>query len=188
MNYVEPIRSKIKIEQIKQYLLNNEPPRNYLFFVLGINFALRISDLLSLKVEDVRKSDGNLKEMVYIREQKTNKQKCIQINEASEQALDYYFSKVDVKQNDWLFSGRGNKPLNRSWCWGLINKWVKKVGLEGRFGTHSLRKSWGFCARQQGVPIELIQAKFNHSTPEVTRRYIGITGDEVAKIEKMVNI
>ena len=188
MNYVEPLRSKIKIAQIKQYLLDNEKPRNYLFFVLGINFALRIGDLLSLRVEDVRNSNSNLKEIFYIREHKTNKQKCIQINKVSRQALIYYFSKVDAEQNDWLFPGRGNKAMDRTWCWELINKWVKKVGLEGKFGTHSLRKTFGYQARKQGVSIELIQAKFQHSTPEVTRRYIGITDDEVAKIEKMVNI
>ena len=122
MNYVEPIRSKTKLKQIRQYLLKNKSPRNYLLFVLGVNFALRISDLLSLKVKDVRESDGTSKEIFYIREQKTNKQKCIQINMVSEQALDYYFSKVDAKQNGWLFPGRGNKAMDRTWCWELINK------------------------------------------------------------------
>ncbi len=188
MNFCEPIRSKEKVKEIRRYLKKNESPRNYLFFVLGINFALRISDLLSLKVKDVRKPNNDLREVIYIRERKTNKQKCIQVNEASEWALDYYFSEADVKQNDWLFPGRGNKPMDRTWCWELINKWVGKVGIEGKFGTHSFRKTWGFMARKQGVPIELIQAKFNHSNPDITRRYIGITGDEVAKIEKMVNI
>jgi len=188
LNIVEPIRSKEKIEEIKQYLLENEPPRNYLFFVLGINFALRIGDFRPLKVKQVRNANGSIKKMFYIRESKTNKQKCVQINEASRQALNFYFSKVNAKQDDYLFQGRGYKPLDRAHLWELINKWVRKVGLEGKYGSHSLRKTFGYQARKMGVPIELIQAKFNHSTPSVTRRYIGITGEEVAEVERTVNL
>ena len=188
MNVVEPIRSREKIEQIKRYLKEKGPPRNYLFFVLGINFALRIGDFRPLKVKNVRNVDGSLKRMFYLRESKTNKQKCVQINESSRQALNYYFSKVDAKQDDYLFQGRGYKPLDRAHLWQLINNWARKAGLEDRFGSHSFRKTWGYMARKQGVPIELIQAKFNHATPSVTRRYLGITNEDVARIERMVNL
>jgi integrase len=60
MNTVEPIRDLNKIKEIEAYLKEKESPRNYLIFVLGLNFALRISDLLSIKVKDVRKSDRSI--------------------------------------------------------------------------------------------------------------------------------
>ena len=189
INKVEPIRSLEKIREIKEYLLENESPRNYLLFVLGVNFALRISDLLLLKVKDVRSEDGKILSLFYIRESKTNKEKTISINRAAKDALSFYFKNTNTQQTDWLFPSKTNDcHVNRSWCWKLIQQWIREVRLEGRFGTHSLRKTFGYQARMQGISIELIQAKFNHSSPAVTRRYIGITGDEITKMEQEVNI
>ena len=67
-----------------------------------------------------------------------------------------------------------------------MKAWGEAVGIKERIGTHSLRKTWGYHARMKGVPLELIQAKFGHSSPAVTRRYIGITADEIAAIEDKV--
>jgi len=63
------------------------------------------------------------------------------------------------------------------------------VGLTGRYGGHTLRKTWGYMARKyHGIPIELIQEKLGHTTPAVTRRYIGITDDEITDVENRVNL
>src|SRR5690625_7090102 len=51
MNEVMPLKSIRDIERIKESLSNN--PRNLLLFTIGINTALRISDILTLKVRDV---------------------------------------------------------------------------------------------------------------------------------------
>ena len=42
--------------------------------------------------------------------------------------------------------------------------------------------------KYHGVPIELIQAKLGHTAPSVTRRYIGITDDEIENVENHVNL
>ena len=51
MNFVEPIRDRKKIAQIKNQLRGQRRYRDLLLFVVGINTALRISDLLELRVE-----------------------------------------------------------------------------------------------------------------------------------------
>jgi integrase len=51
MNFVEPIRDRKKIAQIKNQLRGQRRYRDLLLFVVGINTALRISDLLVLQVE-----------------------------------------------------------------------------------------------------------------------------------------
>ena len=194
MNKVEPIRNPEKIAQIKNLLKAKDDPRDYLLFTLGINFALRIQDLLSLKVKDVLEvEDGKikLKEYVYLRERKTGKQKRIRINQSAREALEHYFSRVgEVDPEDYLFrSHRSDKPLDRSRAYRLVREWTEAVGLtQGRYGTHSLRKTWGYQARKQGVPIELIMEKLGHSSPSVTKRYIGITDDEIEDVENHVNL
>lgn len=67
MKYVQPIRDKNKIEEIKTYLKENGS-RDLLLFTMGINTGLRISDLLKLKVVDVKG-----KSHVEIKEQKPGK-------------------------------------------------------------------------------------------------------------------
>jgi site-specific recombinase XerD len=62
------------------------------------------------------------------------------------------------------------------------------VGLTGNYGTHSLRKTWGYHARLSGVPLELIMHKLNHANVSVTKRYLGITDDELRAIVEGLNL
>lgn len=66
---VEPIREKNKIELVKRILKENGS-RDYLLFLLGINSGLRISDILKLKISDVKD-----KKYIELNEQKTGKYK-----------------------------------------------------------------------------------------------------------------
>lgn len=191
MNPVEPIRDKIKILAIKKNLRESGNIRNYLLFVMGINTALRISDLLALKIGDVIDGQGKIREFIHVREQKTGRNAKIYLNELVKQALEKYFDQTKVMDPDtYLFkSERSNKPLDRVRVWMMIQEWIKEAGLEGeRYGTHSLRKTWGYQARKQGVSIEQISEKLGHKSVTVTKRYIGINQEEINKIEKEVCI
>ena len=187
MNPVEPIRDLGKLLEIKRRLKRGNP-RNYLLFTLGINTALRIGDLLSLRVRDVVEN-GKVKEFLTLREHKTGKDKRIKLNDSAREAIELYLAKVDPQPSEWLFkSPRTGKPLTRVQAWRLLNDWSREVGIADRVGTHTLRKTWGYQARKAGVPLELIQAKLGHSSPAITRRYIGITADEIEDVENRVNL
>jgi integrase len=188
MNPVEPIRSLGKLLEIKRRLKRRNP-RDYLLFTLGINTALRVSDLLSLRIRDVVEESGEVKEFLTLRERKTGKDKRIKLNDSAREAIEFFLSKADAQPSEWLFkSPRTGKPLTRVQAWRLLNGWAREVGITDRIGTHSLRKSWGYQARKAGVPLELIQAKLGHSSPAITRRYIGITADEIEDVESRVNL
>ena len=199
MNTVDPIKSIEEIERMKEHF-KGQNPRDYLLFVLGINSALRISDLLSLQVKDVRKEDDEYKERIYIREGKTNKEKKYKISDGAKEALDYYFENIDsaryhgrspIEQDDYLFaSQRGpHSPMNRTWAWRQISEAAEECNISGNIGCHSLRKSFGYMARTEyGASIELVQAKLNHSNPAVTRRYIGLEQEEIEELEEKVSL
>ena len=86
---VEPIREKKMIIAIKNLLKKEEKFRDYCLFVCGINFGLRISDLLQIQVRDVRNSLSEIKDTFEIREQKTGKLNVIAINNKAKEAIDY---------------------------------------------------------------------------------------------------
>jgi len=66
MNFVEPIRDRKKIAQIKNQLRGQRRYRDLLLFVVGINTALRISDLLGLQVEHFLDDDQQIKQRFWI--------------------------------------------------------------------------------------------------------------------------
>jgi len=191
MNTVEPVKDRMKILAIKRNLKEESNPRNYLLFTMGCNIALRISDLLSLKVKDVIDSKGDIKTYLHIKEGKTGRPAKIYINNTVKEALIYYLNKSKgIDPDSYLFkSERSSKKLDRVRAWGLIQEWTKEVGLEGeRYGTHTLRKTWGYQARKQGLSIEQISEKLGHKSVTVTRRYIGISQEEINQVEKEVEI
>ena len=190
MNTVDPIRDKRKIVDIKNKLKTEKSPRNYLLFTLGINTAFRISDILKLKVKDILDDNKDIRRHIYMRQQKTGKELRPKINESMIEAIKYYLKNTNIQDpEDYLFtSDRSNGSLSKVQCWNLVNNWTREVGLEGNYGTHTLRKTWGYQARQAGMPMELISEKLGHTSIAVTRRYLGITQDEVNNWEDRINL
>jgi integrase len=168
---VQPIRSRAKIEEIKK-LLKEESERDYFLFVMGINCGLRISDMLKLKVGDVRG-----KQYIKIKEGKTDKFKRFRINAALQKEINNYTE--GMADEDYLFPSRkGDKPITRVQAYRILNKVAKKVGLE-EIGTHTLRKTFGYHFYKKTHDVAMLQEIFNHSSPSVTKRYIGISQDEI---------
>ncbi len=135
-----------------------------------------------MKVEDIKDGKGNIKDSLYILEQKTKKRRNIPLNKQAKEALNYYFKKTGIYDLDrYLFTGErsgDNKPLSRVRAWQLINKWCREVGIEFKIGGHTLRKTFGYHLRKQGISIERISDLLGHKSIKVTFRYIGINDDE----------
>lgn len=186
MNTVEPIRDINKINRIKGNLLKQKNPRDLLLFVLGINTGLRISDILPLKLSDVKDKMGDPKDYIYLTEKKTHKQRKIVLNSEVKKALQIYFDKSKVYDLDtYLFTSEKddrNRPLTKTMAWNLVNKWCRGVGILERVGTHTLRKTLGYQMRKNGIAIEVIQEMLGHSSVGVTSRYIGINQEELEKV------
>ncbi len=172
MNYVQPIRDPEKIEAVKQELLKNGY-RDYLLFVIGINTGLRIGDILSLQVADIKNKDH-----LCIAEEKTGKTKRHFINDHLKRDIDAYIRNMD--DNDYLFPSRNgtNKPISRVQAYRILNKAAANVGIQ-EIGTHTLRKTYGYHQYQRNKDIVMLQNLFNHSSPSVTLRYIGIQQDDM---------
>ena len=173
MKYVQPIRDKQKIEEIKSYLKQNGS-RDLLLFTMGINTGLRISDLLKLKVIDVRN-----KSHVEIKEQKTSKIKRFPLLGNLQSMIEEYTKgKLD---NEYLFRSRegANKSITRVMAYKIINNACRKAGITDNVGTHTLRKTFGYHHYQQFHDVAILQYLLNHSSPSITLRYIGITQDNV---------
>lgn len=178
MKFVEPIRDRKKIDIMKKLL--SDKPRDYLMFVMGINSALRVSDLLSLQYKDVIDNKGIPLDHIELKETKTGKFNKIAIPKGVKKAItDYVKHHYEGDLNHYLFRSRkgNNQPINRKTAWNIINDTAKSIGLKN-IGSHSLRKTWAYHSYKAGTDILTIQDMLNHSAPSITLRYIGITQDD----------
>lgn len=190
---VDPITNLADIQIAKDYFLNravryNNNPNNirdYALFVVGINCARRVSDMVKFTVSDFFNPDNSWKEHFSIKEQKTGKPIKIKINSAVKEAISMLLINLKNYLPDmYLFQSREgtNQPLKTRSVHRIMKEMAKVTGLDKKYniGAHSLRKTW---ARQYYVkhPTEIvkIQRALNHSSPEVTLCYIGITQDEM---------
>ncbi|QGT99307.1 Phage integrase, site-specific tyrosine recombinase [Candidatus Syntrophocurvum alkaliphilum] len=170
MQYVQPIRDLKKIEQIKQ-ILKDQNERDYMLFLLGINTGLRVSDLLRLRVDDVRGQD-----IVIIKEQKTGKTRRVRISKPIKQEVSKYTR--SMSDDDVLFKSRkgNNSSIGRTQAYRILSEAARQVGLD-EIGTHTLRKTFGYWHYQKNKDMAVLQNILNHSSPAMTMRYIGINDD-----------
>ncbi len=195
MNFVEPIRDRKKITQIKNLLRGQECYRDLLLFVVGINTALRISDLLELQVGHFVDEQGHIRQRFWIKEKKRGKRQEVVINESIREVLKEYLAAYpgigEKPQNFLFFNPKTNDyshPIKRGQGWKFITSICREVGLHGNFGTHSLRKTWGYHARMSGVDLALIMHKLNHNSIVYTKRYLGVTDDELQAVAQRLNL
>lgn len=173
MNTVQPIRDKKQIHQMES-ILRQQSERNYILFKLGIYSGLRISDILKLKVKDLRNQ-----EHFILREKKTNKAKRLAINPTLQKELQTFL--IGRPNDEYIFRSRqgGNTPITRVMAWKILNDAAKQIGI-GEIGNHSMRKTFAYhLYLQNNKDIALIQKLLNHSSPNVTLRYIGIMQDNI---------
>jgi len=145
---------------------------------LGLNLALRISDLLNLTYEEF--AGG---ETITVIEQKTGKSRTIKLNEKAQTIVK---QRQALNPTDkYVFQSVGNrakklqKPLSRETVARKFAEVGEIIGVH--LGTHSMRKTRGWAMWDAGVPLEVIARVLNHSSPAVTMRYIGLEQADVNK-------
>jgi integrase len=144
---------------------------------MGVHTALRISDLLRLKWEDVYDFGSHrFRESVSITERKTGKTKLVALNKAILAAL--HTCRSAAKLGEHLIRSRKGGAISRIQAYRLIRAAAEALGFIARVSCHSLRKTFGYHAWKSGASPAVIMDIYNHSSFAVTRRYLGVSQDD----------
>lgn len=176
---VDPIRDLKDIKLIKKIL--SDRPRDFAIFTLGINTNLRASDILKIRVGQVRHLKPE--EHFEIREKKTGKEKILTINRTVHAALQKLLATMpEAADNDPLFKSRKgeNKAITVPYLNNLVKAWCAEINLPGNYGSHTLRKTFGYQHRIiNKTDLPTLMEMFNHSTQKQTLTYLGIQDEEI---------
>ena len=200
----DPIKSLDDINRITEYLVAQGRYRDNMLFICGINFGLRVSDLLTLRFCSIINEDLTFKDEFPILEKKTKntrkvkRNRWLSVNDAVVEAVTLYLQNCPSKLDDYMFRSESpngktdNKPLSRMSVDRILKEIQTTLGLDVHMSTHSLRKTFGYhqMAMSNNDPRKLLilQKMFGHSSSSVTMDYIGITDEEITDAYRSLNL
>lgn len=184
-----PVKDKKQLDAIMTYLIYQKEHakttikkyqayRNYMLFLIGLNTAFRAEDLLQLRTKDV------VKGYVSIKENKTGKMQNFRMNKHLHNEILKYIETYDLKPNDYLFMGQKKKDTYKGKTWSVIypitrqnvrlifGKVADAVGIDYKFGLHSLRKTFGYMYIKNGGNVITLMKMYNHDEPGTTLLYV----------------
>lgn len=171
--------------------------RNKMLFVLGINLGIRASDLCGLKYSFFMNEDGTFKQHDSLQPKKTRKTgKFVKlfVNDAVKKAITQHLEEYPVESLDeYLFKSRvGDGHITEKSLGRIIKDTANEVGIERNICSHSLRKTFGYHvyhnAKDKYNALIVLQRIFNHSSPAITSKYIGLTDDEMSDVFNTLNL
>ena len=183
-----PIKNKADVQRVSEYFGALGMDMMQLLFTVGVNTAYRISDILSLRWEEVLEDDGTVTEKNLNRvEQKTRnrnkKRRKVFLNATVREALAQFRGTHET--GVYVFESPRNPgvPVTRQY----VDKWLKKavadLDIDVRAGTHMMRKTFAYHhiveAKDRARALEQLMLLLGHTSLDVTLDYAGITEDEL---------
>ena len=174
MHYnVEPLRTGQEIDDFLWAVSQARyGERNRMIVLVGINTGLRMSDILRLTVGQVRGKDRTM-----IVEKKTGKKRWLFLKNLKKELT--RFTRYRGASEPLFCSGRGGAlTVNGAYrVFQTASEYLERDDI----GTHTLRKTFGYHYYQQTRDIAGLMMIFNHSSEQVTKRYIGIERDNLER-------
>lgn len=162
-------------------LYTDKKYRISLLVAMGSFWGLRISDLLSLRWEQVLN-----KQEFELTEKKTGKIREIRINQQLTRHIIDCYQQINPKSTrEYIFMSQKNTVYSVQRVNTILKDLKTKYNLKIKnFSTHSFRKIFGreiFSRSGANAEISIVKLSelFNHSNPAVTRRYLGISKQEL---------
>lgn len=165
--------------------------RNKMMFLIGLNLGIRASDLVSLRYSFFMNDDGTFKDGYKLQPKKTKKTGkfvTLYFNQTVKKAITDYIEKYPIQDLEgYLFkSKKSNNPITERALWKIISDAATEIGLKSNYGSHSLRKTFGFWiwhdAEDKDKTLVTLMKIFNHSSTQVTMKYIGLLDNEIEEV------
>ena len=198
---VEPIRDTRAIDIIKELLAHKS--RDRCLFTLGINTAFRANELLSITIGQVQ--DLNAGDALRIRQTKTKKVRSVPLNSKVIDDIQAWLGQHPACRtipdpDCFLFVSQRGAVLTVPTVSNMVKTWCRNakcyaatsgldIDLKGNFGSHTLRKTWGYHQRMHNnAQLPVLMDAFGHTTQRQTLQYLGIEEKEITELYEQLEL
>lgn len=171
-----------EIDKILSVCENNTPLEERDTLVLELLYAtgLRVSELVNIKISDINKSDKSIKVLG-----KGSKERIVLYNNHTKVALDKYLSdgyhSLNKKNNGYLILNNRGDRISDRYIRDIINKYVKKAGLDIKISPHTLRHTFATDMLEEGSDLMTVKELLGHESLNTTSIYTHITNEQIRK-------
>lgn len=184
--------SALDWDDFKSLIGKLERDKEYKFCLListGVFTGLRISDLLCLRFCQFQN------DVLELQEKKTGKLRRIKINQDLKLIINRLRGKMGLELESYMFNNRyGKKPIDQSYVNVKLKEIFRKyeIKIEGNISSHLFRKTLGNrvmkISNGKNESLYLLMDIFSHSSPSVTKRYLGIREREIFDVYDSLNL
>lgn len=143
--------------------------------------GVRVSELISLKMEDINLQAG------YICCRDGSKERIIPFGSAAKQALKRYLTEsrpavVTEEYDSYLFTNCNGQPMSRQGFWKVLKSYAKRAGIETDITPHTLRHSFAAHLVENGADLHAVQEMLGHSDVATTQIYAKVSGNRIKEV------
>lgn len=172
--------------------------RNRSLFMLGVSVGGRISELIALKVNDVWQNRKPVSDLLFDRNivKGGEVSRAVPVNTDGQQAiadliawqLKLYGNADPTRPLFPSRKGQGLKAMSRIAAHDALKDAFEAAGLNGKLGTHSLRKSYAQRLYEHTNDIYAVQEMLGHKSVVTTQRYLGVNYANVRDASEAMSI
>lgn len=147
--------------------------------------GLRISELLSLKQNDIRTDAGFLRVFG-----KGSKERMVPVGEVAMNWILVYQEKVrphllgKQTSDDVLFLNSRGKKLSRMGFWKILKRYTDMAGIKKEVTPHTFRHSFATHLLEGGADLRVVQELLGHSDISTTQIYTHIDREYLKEVHK----
>lgn len=176
--------TKEQVQLIRMHLRAKGDLREIALFETALSAMLRVSDLLTLTVDMVRNSWGEICPDFVTKQKKTRKAVTVSLDDAARAALGAYLASVDKSPSAlvWTQDGRSLKRLTYA---RMVKEWARMIHLDPRqYSTHSLRKTQAAHIYRETNNIEAVRDLLGHGSVATTSKYLGLSSQDARELKR----
>ncbi|MBE0426599.1 MAG: site-specific tyrosine recombinase XerD [Nitrospirae bacterium] len=184
----EKLPKSLSVSEVKSFLeagqsSNTSDPatiRDYVMFELLYSSGLRVSELISLKLEDINLESGFIRVLG-----KGSKERIVPFNNRALKGLKIYLSQhrqdiLKKKESPYLFITNRGKPMTRQRFWQKIKALGRRLGID--LSPHTMRHSFATHLLEGGADLRSLQKMLGHSDISTTQIYTKITAERLKQV------
>ena len=160
---------------------NNKELRDKAMLELMYATGIRVSELVSLTVNDINVQAG------YIRCSERGRERIIPIGSVARISLRQYLKQARPAMladdnSSILFPNCSGQPMSRQGFWKILKQYAAKAGIEADITPHTLRHSFAAHLLKNGADLRSVQEMLGHSDISTTQIYLKMNTGRIRDI------